>query len=522
MDELLAQGIRFVRMAWHYRWIALGAAFAICVVGWTMIMTLPDRYVVNTKVLLDTRSSLTPLLRGLAVNTNAREQAINMVRRTLLSRDNLEAVIRTTDMDLTAKTPEDFERLINHLRRAVRVSGGSRGNIFSISYTHADPQRALRVVEAVLNIFVEKSLGESRKDSSSTRQFIEQQIKDHEARLNVAEERLKEFKRRNLGMMPGEGGNYYSQRQSVVRQLEDAQLSLNEAINRRNEIRRQVEEGRQFADPESLGIEGPFSRRIRQLEEQLDNLLLKYTDRHPDVVASKELLAQLRKQNKEAIAEMMEQLNAEDAEGKPLSEYARQVQLTLGQAEAEVAGLSTRVENYKQKLSDLERRIDEALNVEREYKALDRDYNIIQRNYQELAKRREQLSISEEVSQSTDQIQFNIIEPPRAPIHPNSPDRITLSSAVLLVGLGAGLALAIVVAMIRPAFYTRIDLATVSDLPVLGAVSRILTPKENVQRRLGYAAYLGGVIGLVGVYFGLVTLYTLHINPLDKVQQLVA
>lgn len=526
MEEQLALVIRYLRMVWHYRWLALVTAFVVCIAGWVFVITLPSAYEVNSKVFLDTRSMLQPVLRGLAVDTNAREQAVDMVRRTLLTRPNLESVIRSTDMDLQAKSPEQFEGLVEALRGSVKIAGDVRNNIFTIGYTHTDPQMALRVVESFLNIFVEKSLGQSRKDSTSTRQFIEQQIKDYEARLNAAEERLKEFKRRNMGILPGEGGDYYAQRGVVASQLEDARLLLREATNRRDELRRQVEGeeptfGIMGMPPAPMAVSGPHSGRIQQLSEQLDGLLLKYTEQHPDVVSLKELIARLEKQNEEAIAEQQAFAPAEPSVGVQ-SESLQMLKVALGQAEAEVAALSARVNSYEEKAAELEKRIDEALNVEQELKALDRDYDINKRNYDELVKRRESLRLADDADKSTDQIQFNIVEPPRAPIHPTSPDRVLFSTAVLVVGFGAGIALALGLSLIRPAFYSRADLSTVTDLPVLGSVSRILTSEESVKRRLGYAAFLGGAVVLLLVYGGLVTLHGLHINVMDKLQGLVA
>jgi polysaccharide chain length determinant protein (PEP-CTERM system associated) len=386
---------------------------------------------------------------------------------------------------------------------------------------------ALRVVESSLNIFVERSLGESRKDSTSTRQFIEQQIKEYEARLNASEERLKEFKRRNLSMLPGSGQDFYANRKAVAQQLEEARLLLDEAMHRRDELRRQMEGGGGDLGmglaplPGPSKFSGPFSERIRKLEQQLDNLRLQYTEQHPDVIALKELIDRLETQNEEALTDQQAQSPAQDLSAVQQQSF-NVLKVTLSEAEAQVAGLQARVNSFQEKAAELDKRIDEALNVERELKALDRDYGVNKRNYDELVKRREALRIADDAEKSTDQVQFNIVEPPREPFNPSSPNRVLLSSGALVVGLGAGIALAFALSLVRPAFYSRSDLVSVTDLPVLGSVSRILTPEEKVHRRLGYAAFMGSAVVLLAAYGILVTLHSMHVNLMEKVQGLVA
>ena len=139
MNDILVLVLNYVRMLWRYRWVALVVAGLVCVGGWLYVLTMPDVYKVNAKVYLDTRSMLRPLLRGLAVDNSIREDTVNMMRRTLLVRPNLETVARKTDMDLQAKTPEEFDTLLIDLGTDISVSGTARDNIFDISYENADP-----------------------------------------------------------------------------------------------------------------------------------------------------------------------------------------------------------------------------------------------------------------------------------------------------------------------------------------------------------------------------------------------
>lgn len=527
MHETVTLIMTHVRMVWRFRWWALVIASLVCVLGWAIVIALPDQYRVTTKVYLDTSSMLRPLLRGLAADSRAQEDAALLMRRTLLVRPNLETVARKTDMDLQAKTPEAFDALLTELADAISVAGTQRDNIFVIGYGHHDPQLATRVVEAILNLFVEKSLGESRKDTGRTKQFLDKQIAEYEARLTAAENRLKEFKQRNVGMMPQEGGSYFSRLQAVEAALADAQLQLDEASRRRDEYRRQLDSVQPLFEAEIRGttaatVNHPLDGRIAQLESNLDNLLLRFTEKHPDVVSTRELIETLSAQRDADIASMPPPAVAPGVEsgGAAGNLVQDQLSLALGNAEAEVSALGARVEEFSKRREELRKLVDTVPRIEAELARLDRDYDVTKRNYEELVKRRESLKLAEDANQTSDSVQFNILEPPRVPLTPQGPDRAVYSAGVLVFGLGIGVGLAWLLGMLRPAFYTCEELEQSFGVPVIGHVSRIWTRGERVRRRFEVATFVTGCFVLVGVFSVLVVLEINHSELLAKVRSL--
>ena len=517
---------KYLRMIWRFRWVALISATIICICGWSAVLVLPNMYKVTAKVYLDTKTLLRPLLKGIAVDATSQQDEALTMRRTLLVRPNLEQVARKTDMDLQAHTPEDFERLLNGLAKQISVSGTSRDNIFVISYSNTDAKLATRVVDSLLNLFVERSLGESRKDSSKSREFLESQIKEYEARLIAAESRMKEFKRQNVGLMPSDGSSYYARLEEVSERTKEAQLELKEAEQRRDEL------GRQLATVSALlesGAEGdisglvrnPLDERIAELESNLDQLLLQYTEQHPDVIQVQTVLARLTQKRAEELAKQ-----ADEDDGTQVSRQQtanpiyQELKVGLGATEAEVAALTARVEEYMQRQIELTELVDTIPKVEAELFKLNRDYDIDQHNYSALVARRESLKISDDASQSTDAVQFNIIEPPKEPLVPTSPDRPRLNIGVLVAGLGVGILIAVGVGMLRPVIYTKEDFSELTDIPILGTVSRVYTKGELVRRRVEALTFGFACLCLLGIYTGLVALEVLNIDLVTKMSVL--
>ncbi len=525
MQEAITQILIQIRMIWRFRWLALCLATLVSLGGWAVVVALPDQFEVSTKVFLDTSSMLKPLLKGLAVDSRMQEDSARMMQRTLLVRPNLEAVARKTDMDLKAKTPEQFEELLNGLAKRIVVSGTTRDNIFVIKYKNSDPELANKVVEAILNLFVERSLGKSRQDTGKTKLFIDKQIADYESRLTAAESRLKEFKQQNVGMMPQDGGNYFSRMEEISGQLSAAKLELEEATRRRNEFKRQIEGVEPLFETEievqstHSFIKHPLDDRIGALEAQIDQLLVQYTERHPDVASAKGILEGLKQQREEDLKNNPPPAPPSASTEQTENQVYQELSLALGNAQAEVAALVARTKEYTRREQELRKLVDTIPRIEAELARLNRDYEVNKRNYDELVKRRESLNIAEQASQTSDSVKFNIIEPPRVPLVPTGPNRPLFSSAVVVAGLGLGVGLAWLLAMLRPTIYTKEDIEELFQIPVIGTVTRIWTPGEIFRRRVDVFAFTIGGLLLAGMFAGVVLIELGHPEILAKARQ---
>jgi polysaccharide chain length determinant protein (PEP-CTERM system associated) len=175
-----------------------------------------------------TQSILRPLMAGLAVQPNI-EQQIMMLSRTLISRPNLEKLIRMADLDLNVKNKAQQEALIDDLTSSLKILGVGRDNLYTISYRDPDPAKAQKVVQALVSIFIESSLGDKRQDTDSARKFLDEQIRNYEKKLSEAENRLKDFKLRNIDLASAEGKSGIDRLSDLTTQLNMARLQLREA-----------------------------------------------------------------------------------------------------------------------------------------------------------------------------------------------------------------------------------------------------------------------------------------------------
>jgi len=491
MEQLLEQIIIHIRGTWRYRWYAMALIWVFALAGWTTVFMMPDRYEASARVYVDTDSLLRPLLRGLAVQTNL-EQRVRLMTRTLLSRPNLEKIAHLADMDLTIHSAEAMDEMIKNLKKNIQLSSSSEANLYIISYQHHDPAVAKKVVTSLLNIFVEDTLGETRQDSETAQQFLDQQISEYEAKLVKAENRLKDFKRQNIDILPDSEQNYYQQLQTALHQLDQAQLELKEAQNRKAELKRQISgEEPVFGmtnNDEGLTASNPLKMRIQGLQTRLDDLLLKYTDQHPEVIAIREKIAILQKQLDQEVKDMKAKGISVNA-GLDQNPVYQQMKIALAQAEVEVSSLTVRVNKYDEAVARLRRLVNTGPEIEAQLKRLNRDYEINKQNYQALVERRESAILAESAGKTGDDVKFRVIDPPRVPTLPAAPNRLLLNALVLLISLAAGLAVAWAISQVRPTFYDQRTLRKATGVPVFGVVSRLWTAQLLRKRRAENGAF---------------------------------
>jgi polysaccharide chain length determinant protein (PEP-CTERM system associated) len=500
MHELADQLLSFAKAAWRYRWYGVVIAWIIALGGWVAVYLVPDRYEASARVYVNTQSVLRPLLAGMAVQPNV-EQMVTMMSRTLISRPNLEKVIRMADLDIRLKNSEEREELITRLTRELAIQSAGRENLYTIAYSDKNPQEAKRVVQSLLTIFVEGSLGDQRKDADSARRFIDEQLKVYNEKLMAAESAVTEFKRRHVGLMPGDRRDYYTRLVEAESALSQATLDLKEAEDSRDAIKKQLAGTAEI--PSLLGDQGAgeggpseIDARIQALEQKLDGLRLNYTEQHPDIVTIVRIIAQLKEQRKTEAKLRKPSPSAIQAQDP----VYQQLTVSLASAEASVAAMKARVAEYRRRHNELKAAVNAVPQVEAEFTQLTRDYEVTKKNYENLLARREQAQISGDMESKASAMDFRVIDPPQVSSVPKAPNRRLLISLVLLAALGGGVGAAFLISQIRPTFNDERRLKEVSGLQVLGTVVMTWTHAQKARRTRELAALLISFASLLSAY----------------------
>jgi len=312
--------------------------------------------------------------------------------------------------------------------------------------------------------------------------------------LIEAEQKLAAFKKENVGLMPDESGGYYMRLQRAESEAGATKTAIRLADKKRSELRRQLK-----GEKPVYSTAGDAAQdKLAEYKEELETLLTKYTDQHPDVITMQDKIANYQAQSSSnasvdssqlATNPVYQELKIEESKAKVELETLR---LTLSDQEAQIAKLRAAIDSIPE--------------VEAELSRLNRDYNITRDRYLELVDRRESAQLAREAEQSTSSVKFRIIDPPIIPSHPSGPNRVLYSAAVFGMALLAGLGWGLLRYLMHPTFIGVKQLKENFAFPVLGSVGLYLSREGKRKRHIQLVGFAGS-IAMLALLLVLVLIY---------------
>ncbi len=493
MDGLYEQVRIAIHSVWTRRWLALAVAWGICIAGWVVLAAIPNSYEAKAKIYVEAPGMLPSAIASAPID---RKNDLVKLQQTLLSTDNLERVVRRTELNDKVSDDRDLAVQVAALRESIKVTA-QLDNGFEITATSSvagfsnaqNARTSAAVVQALIDSFVEGSLAGSRAETDQTLTFLNEELGRRETALREAEQRRAEFESRFMGMLPGEG--------SVAQRVSAARIELGSIDQQLIAAQGGVAaaRGQLAATPATIigaGGEGGggAGAQIAALEGQIAMLRARgFTDGHPDVASARAQIARLRPQ---ANAERRSGVAA--GANNPLYITLRSM---LAEKEAQVAALMTRKRQLESGLGQLNAMQTADPQVMAEQARLNSDYEVLKKQYDKLLDDREQIRLRGDVNSKTDPLKVRVVERPSVPNAPATPNRPLLLTLILLVAVAGGAGAAFVMAQLRLTFPTQGRLEEVTGLPVLGAVTEFVTVPARAfeHQRLRRFAAAGGALG---------------------------
>ena len=495
MNQLLEEARAAIWAVWNRRWLALGIAWAACLLGWLAVALIPNSYESQTRIFVQLDDVLAEQI-GLGAGSRARD--IDRIRQTLASSVNLEKVVRSTRLGDAVTNPSDMERATTRLAEEVDVVSQGE-NIFEITVTIGrgdlsdkdNAELSQTVTQRMIDIFREENLGGARDDMESSIAFLNEQLAAREAALGSAEERRLAFEASNPDLIGGS--------QAIAQQMSAARAEL-----------RSVEADLAAAESALAAISGQLSGTARtlivpggggprenlaQAEANLAAMRARgLTAEHPDLVAARRTVDALRVQ-----------AQAAGAPGGQINPAYSSLESMVFQRQANVQALSSRAAALRAEIASINSSLAREPGAAAEAQRISRDYDVLREQYDQLLQDREELTLRGQVENERNAIQFEVIDPPSTPRVPAAPNRPILLFGVLILGLGAGAVSAFALSKLGSTFATANQLERNFGLPVIGTISHTFTEAGRSLRakRLRYfAAGIGGLGVLFAVLMG--------------------
>jgi len=443
------------------RWYILTPLFLALIFGIYYAATAPRIYEATTLVMVEPQQVPKEFVRS--VVTDDAESMLNIISQQLTSRTYLERIV--DDFNLVPKNRPDIliEDVIEAMKQKIkiRVKRDRRGtDTFSVSYQSTSPKRAMEITNALASNFIQANMIEREYQAADTNTFLEGELETVRKRLIEKEDELKEYRQRYMGELPEQLGSNLSVLQGLQNQLTAKEASLRDLKIRLAEVESQ-------AAASSEGVTDPND--IGSLKRKLDDLLMRYTENHPDVTRLKNRIEELEK------------LPADGTTGqisnRPFSYKKTELLRDKSALEFQIAQLQSQIRIYQL-------RVEETPKREQELISLRRDYDNVDNIYKSLLKRKLESEISISMERKQKGEKYRVIDLAQIPKRPIEPDLKRIFMLTLAAGFGLGCGLAFLLEFLDSSYRRPEKVEEDFKIPVIATIPAIYTVKTVFQKRI--------------------------------------
>jgi len=439
MDESIQEKLRIIlKEAYQYRKGVVLSFIVISLLVLTVGLFVPKHYRSSATIIVDQQDIIQPLMEGTAVATSITARA-RQARELIESRQLLLKAMEASGWSVEDYSPLEFERIREDLKNRIEIQTSGE-NLIIVSYTDTDPVRAKLVVDKLAEFYIEDSRVRKSDESRKAYEFIDSQVEAYHQKLVDAESKLKEFRSQETGARMASEADVGRRIASLRNEIERTKLAIAEERIRMNSLEKQL--SGEAGLTSSLTREGQYLSRIAELQNELDTLLLSYTNTHPDVIVLKHQIEDLkntiakeRQRNKSSKQMVQENEDTYVDEGVRLSPLYETLRTQLSQSRTQIATLNARLEENEKLLNeeiDLSKKVHSSEAVLAE---LNRDYAVNQQIYNDLLRRRENARVSMNMDISQKGLNMKIYEPAYLPLKPSGLRLLHFAFAGLVLGV---------------------------------------------------------------------------------------
>jgi protein tyrosine kinase modulator len=483
MDEPRFDPLDYVSVLGRRKWWFIVPVVLAVIAGTLLVWKLPRSYQATATIAVSA-SRVAPSLVG--ATEIDRQDRVRAVSQQLMSRPVLERTVRLEQLDRDGS----IDSGIGRLRSGIRVSfpdsltpGGGPQQLspdqkaqldtYIVSYTDDTPVDAQRIVNRLVQVFVDENSKSREIRAQDTSQFIDAQLRSSEARLSTLEARLRDTKESYMGRLPEQTNANLAMVSALQRQLESNATATRGEQDRLSMIERQIESLQQGVDETVAAMKGTPAEtaqtRVIALRRELAEAQLSYTEKHPEVIRLKEELGTAEKgalaERSRPAADRVALLNA-SSEYRGLLKDRETTKLRISELQRQSAAINVQIGSYQS-------RVEAAPRVEQQLVSLQRAYDLERAAYSDLSQKKQAALLNEDVQRKQGGEQFAVLVPAGLPDEPSKPKPFRVMLMALAAGFVLGGAAMIGREYLDRSVHDARGLRDEFELPVLAEIPRI-------------------------------------------------
>jgi len=441
-------------------------------------------------------------------------EMVNTVTQQVLSRTNLEKIIKKFDLYAGMQKNLPIDDIIDRLReKDIEVTvKRDKGNVFNVSFKGTEPQTVMKVTNELAAKFIEENLRVREERAKETATYIQDELHMSKKTLHKKESQMRDYKLKFYNEMPDQRASNMTRLNALQQQFQAIQSTFHDReqtrllVSEQLEIRKDIQRTTAGATADESGNNriGPW-QQIEIAKNTRQKLLSRYTSEHPNV-----------KRIEKQISQLESELKSYKASGTGNEIYTptaydsrtQELDLQLKEIDLDLKTLRNESKNILSQIKTYQKWIEAAPIREAEWSSLTRDYDELKKYHDTLLAQSLAAEAAESLERRQKGSQFKIVDPAYLPITPVKGTFRQIFLISILIGLASSTCLILGSDFMDTSFKDQKEIEAYLQLPVTCALPLLVTETEKKHKKtkdlLWHCFFTAWLIALIGA-----TLYLL-------------
>ncbi len=447
------------------------------------VLIMPNVYKSRCVLLIKGTSKLDKvLLKAGDVRGIEAVDLLGIVKEKMLGWEAVNHAIESCGLnkDIPKDDPKFLEELYFKTTESVTVLPIGK-DLIGVSYEGENPYINYKMLDSLVSSFMEYTLKLSRTEADESLDFIERDLVRLKNNLDDSEKKLQEFEEEHAAELPLTEGGKMAQLAVANKELADIERQILVENERLITLNTKIEGEKDSITGEVVKEANPavaeLTRRITDAELELNDLHVRYYDGHPSINMTEKRLKALQGK----LAEEKEKvISKETSVTNPI--YTSLLEKKF-EVELQLKTLYTRKKDVESQIATLQEQVALIPALKQTLAKLQRDYSVNKELYTQRLQQRSRAELEKELSLSTRESPFSIVEPPRISYTPSKSRKVKVFLMGIILSVAMAFGLAFGLEQIDQRFKSVDDARDFLQLPVFGMIPTIITKGDLLKTR---------------------------------------
>ncbi len=407
---------------------------------------------------------------------------VNTLTQIVTSRNNLEEIILKLDLYAEQRKRLPIEDVIEKFRNQIEVIPSKKADVFTVYFSDSDPEKVVRATNAIAAKFIEANLKYRHERATDTSSYTKEELHMAKLVMDRQENAMRDYKLKNYNEMPQHRQANMSRMTSLQRQYQGKQESIQDLERTLVLIQDQIDNRRMLIQRSSMSSEdGGMSdlQKLAGLRATLDSVSLKYTEKHPEVVRLRKLIAKMETDIQASSTSGLEGRFGEITDEGSYDKIIMKLEVQQKGIKLKIANIEKEKELLSEKIDQYEKWVAAAPVREAEWSSLTREYEQLKKHYDYLVAQNLEAESMLNLEERQRGSQFKIEDPARYSDKPISPDFLRIMGMSVFVGLGIGFLTTLVFDFFDATFRDPDTVDPLLGIPLLITIPYVETKAEK-------------------------------------------